>query len=108
MSLLPLAADIVSNALSAGVNPADRKVKNADEAREAAKQFEAFFMTQMLEQMFKDIPVDGPFGGGYGEGVFRSFLLKEYAQVLTDAGGIGIADMVTRELLNLQEKIDGS
>ncbi len=103
MTPLPVNAESVSNALSAGVNPAERKVRNVEEAREAAKEFEAFFMTQMLEQMFKDIPVDGPFGGGYGEGVFRSFLLKEYADVLTNAGGIGIADMVTRELLNLQE-----
>lgn len=103
MTPLPVTAETARNALTAGVNPAERKVQNAAEAKEAATEFEAFFMTQMLEQMFKDIPVDGPFGGGYGEGVFRSFLLKEYAQVLTKAGGIGIADMVNRELLNLQE-----
>ena len=100
---LPFNAETARAALANGAVPNQRKVTNAADARAAAEEFEAFFLTQMLEQMYKDIPVDGPFGGGYGEGVYRSFLLKEYGQVLTKAGGIGIADAVSRELLRLQE-----
>ncbi len=102
--LLPVNADAASSALTAGAAPHQRKVTTAAEARAVAQEFEAFFITQMLEQMYKDIPVDGPFGGGYGEGVFRSFLLKEYGDVLTKAGGFGIAEAVSRELLALQEE----
>ena len=103
MSALPLSAQTAGNLLANGAAPPTRKVAGADDAQNAAKEFEAFFISQMLEQMFKDVPVDGPFGGGYGEGVYRSFLLKEYGQAITKAGGVGIADAVSRELLKLQE-----
>jgi Rod binding domain-containing protein len=79
--------------------------KGADEAaaRKAGRDFEAFFVTQMLEHMFKGIPTDGFFGGGQAEGIYRSLLLQNYGQAISERGGIGIADMVTREMLKHQE-----
>lgn len=103
MSPLPLGAQSAGNLLANGTAPAPHKTKSPAQARAAAEDFESFFVTQMLEQMFKGIPVDGPFGGGYGEGVYRSFLLQEYGKAITRAGGVGIADAVTRELLTAQE-----
>jgi Rod binding domain-containing protein len=43
------------------------------------------------------------FGGGQGEKVFRSLLFQEYGKQTAKAGGIGIADMVQKEILRLQE-----
>ena len=73
------------------------------EQRAAAVEFEQFFIAQMLEHMFAGISTDGPFGGGNGESIFRSLLNTEYAKNISRAGGIGIADVVQREILRLQE-----
>jgi Rod binding domain-containing protein len=43
------------------------------------------------------------FGGGEAENMFRSFLLQEYGKTVAKAGGVGISDMVQRQLLELQE-----
>lgn len=69
----------------------------------AAQDFEAEFLSQMLESMFKGIKTDGPFGGGHAEEMMRSFMLQEYGKVMAASGGVGIADAVKRELLHAQE-----
>ena len=53
--------------------------------------------------MFAGISTDGRFGGGSAEGVYRDLLNQEYARVLSRSGGIGVADVVYREILKLQE-----
>ena len=53
--------------------------------------------------MFQGVKTDGPFGGGQGEEMMRSFLVDEYAKQIVDQGGFGLAENVTRELLNMQE-----
>ncbi|MBI1239829.1 MAG: chemotaxis protein [Alphaproteobacteria bacterium] len=77
--------------------------KTRAEAKSAAEDFEAVFITQMLEQMWAGVPTDGPFGGGHSEGVFRSFMLQEYGKSIARSGGIGLADNVYREILARQE-----
>jgi peptidoglycan hydrolase FlgJ len=75
----------------------------AAKARSAAEEFESLFLSQMLEIMFSQISTEPPFGGGKGEEVFRSMLVGEYANGLSQKGGIGISDAVYREILSLQE-----
>jgi len=104
MADLPASSALVAQSLSGGAGPKPVAGRTPEDARKAGEEFEAFFMTQMLEHMFKGIPTDGYFGGGYGEGVYRSVMLQEYGRVLGKAGGIGIGDMVARELMRLQEK----
>jgi len=53
--------------------------------------------------MFQGVDTDPMFGGGEGESIFRSFLVQEYGKQVARTGGIGIADMVQRQLLQLQE-----
>lgn len=72
-------------------------------ARKTADEFEAMFLTQMLEHMSSGIKTDGPFGGGQGEAMFRSLMNQEYADMLSKRGGVGIADHVYRQILALQE-----
>lgn len=72
-------------------------------AWEAAQQFESQFLTSMLQPMFETVEVDEQFGGGHGEGMFRSLLVDQYAQQMTRSGGVGIAQSVYREILKLQE-----
>ncbi len=70
---------------------------------QAAQQFEAVFLTQMLQPMFQGIKSDGLFGGGQGEEMFRSVLLDEYGKLMAERGGIGIAGAMKADLLKLQE-----
>ena len=74
-----------------------------EKAREAAVEFEGFFIASALESMFSGIETDGLFGGGHGEQVFRSMLLQEYGKSIAERGGLGIADAVQREIIRVQE-----
>lgn len=73
------------------------------EVRQAAEDFESFFIAQMVGTLFSNIKTDGPFGGGFGETIYRSMLADEYGKVMARRGGVGIADAVEREILKLQE-----
>jgi flagellar protein FlgJ len=72
-------------------------------AKAAAQDFEAFFVTHSFEDMFADMSSDPLFGGGEGEEMFKSLLLQEYGKQVAKAGGIGVSDMVQKQLLQLQE-----
>ena len=72
-------------------------------ARKAAEEFEAVFLTTMLEGMFAGLKTDPPFGGGPSEKTYRSLLVTEYAREMSQNGGIGLADQITRDLIALQE-----
>lgn len=68
-----------------------------------AEQFEAFFLSSIMENLFTGVGTDTLFGGGPSEGVYRSMLLQEYGKVAARGGGIGVADAVRREMLRMQE-----
>lgn len=70
--------------------------------REAAEQFEAQFLSVMLQPMFEGTEPGGMFGGGPGEQMFRSLMTEAMGKQMTKAGGIGLADTVQREILKLQ------
>jgi peptidoglycan hydrolase FlgJ len=74
-------------------------------AKQVSQDFESVFLSQMLGSMFDGISTDGPFGGGQGEAMFRSLMVDEYAKSMAGQGGIGLANSVTKELLQLQEKV---
>lgn len=92
-----------SNAIASGSAPKPRANANLESVKATAQDFEAFFVSQILESMFAGIKTDGPFGGGQGEMVFRSLMLQEYGKVLAERGGFGLADGVVRDMLKLQE-----
>ena len=70
---------------------------------EAAQDFEAVFLGEMIKPMFDGIKVDDNFGGGRGEEVFSGLLVEEYGKTMARAGGIGIASFVREELIRQQE-----
>jgi flagellar protein FlgJ len=76
---------------------------SAAQTRQAAQDFEAVFLSQMLAPMFDGLGEDGYFGGGAGENVYRSMLVEQYGKSLAQAGGFGLADQVQKEILRLQE-----
>lgn len=96
------AFDSVTQSLANRASPLEGRGTNGD-ARKAAESFEAFFISQMLSDMFAGVDTDPLFGGGHGETIFRSLMIDEYGKSLAKTGGIGIADNVMREIIRLQE-----
>ena len=78
---------------------------NRQKAEESAQDFEAFFLSRMLESMYESVSTDGFFGGGQAEKIYRSFLLDEYGKEMAQVGGIGVKDYVLQAILDMQESI---
>ncbi len=79
------------------------KALNLEQAREAAQDFEAFFLSKMTESMFEGISTDGLFGGGNSEKIYRSMLINEYGKVMARTGSVGVAGYVMDSILKMQE-----
>lgn len=71
--------------------------------REKAEDFESFYLGQMLQPMFANIEAAEPFNGGPSNKIWKSMMVDEIGKELTKSGGIGIADVVMRELIAMQE-----
>ena len=69
----------------------------------AAKEFEQVYLSQMLSHIVKPSDMPKPYGAGHAEKMFHSLLVDAYAKEISDAGGIGIAEQISRELLTMQE-----
>ena len=99
-------------ATQANAGKSTKALKEAAKARElekieaTAQEFEAVFIAEMMKPMFEGIQAEAPFGGGKGEEVFRGMLLQEYGKIVSQTGGIGIADQVKEQMIRLQEQID--
>ncbi len=78
---------------------------NMQRIEETARDFEAMFMSEMMKPMFESIKTEAPFGGGKGEEIFRSFLRDEYGKMVSISnGGLGVAELVKQQLIELQSK----
>ena len=82
-----------------------KPVINQQKAEESAQDFEAFFLSRMLESMYEGVSTDGFFGGGQAEKIYRSLLLDEYGKEMAKLGGIGVKDYVLQAILDMQESM---
>lgn len=78
--------------------------QKAEEAKlnAVAEDFEAMFMSQMMQPMFEGIKPNAMFGGGKTEEVFTGMMIQEYGKMMAETGQLGIADQVKRSLIELQ------
>ncbi len=86
-----------------------QQARSVEQARKVAQDFEAMFVSQMMQHMFSGLDeTGGYFGGGHAEAMFRPMLVDEYSKMLTKRpGGIGLADQVMASLLQSQEQAQG-
>ncbi|KAF0674640.1 rod-binding protein [Profundibacterium mesophilum] len=66
--------------------------RESDESR-TAREFEAVFLTQAVEQMMSNVDI-GSFGGGDAEKTWRGFLARAVADEIAAQGRTGIAQSV--------------
>jgi len=71
-------------------------------AENAAKDFEAVFIAQMLAPLFNSISTPEIAGGGKSEEFFKSLLQESYAKAMAERGGFGVADHVKSALISIQ------
>lgn len=101
-------SDLISSAaIAAPPQPATAMPAPGDQAkreaiRQTAQKFETQFLSIMLQQMFSGTETSAPFGGGPGESMFRSFMTEAMAKQMSRTGGVGVADVVNREMLKMQ------
>lgn len=96
-----VSSDAVLNQAKNALN--DRKAK---EVENAASDFEAMFLSEMLSHMFETTGVDPMFGGGEQEELWRGMMVQEFGKNIAMSGGIGLADTVKAQMLKLQEAAD--
>lgn len=76
---------------------------NQQKIKAAGDEFEAVYLSQMMDLMFSKIETDPMFGGGKGEEVFRSMMMVEYGRNMVKAGGVGLSASIQQQLLKYQE-----
>lgn len=79
------------------------KTKDVDKA---AQEFEAMFMSQMLNIMFDSVDTDKMFGGGNAEKIYKSMIVDQYSSIMSKSNSLGISDQIKASMLKLQEAKD--
>jgi len=69
--------------------------KDEKELREACQDFESIFVNMLLKEMRKSVPSSS---SSYAENTFTEMLDEELANEMSKGGGIGIADMMYKQL----------
>jgi Rod binding domain-containing protein len=70
-------------------------------AKDAAEEFEAIFLSQMLATMTQELGGAGGVAGG--DEVYHDMFTQEVAKMISRSGGIGVADTILKEMLKAQE-----
>jgi flagellar protein FlgJ len=69
-----------------------------------AKDYEGVFLNTLTKEMFSSIKSDDAnTGGGFAEDTWRGMQAEQFANILADQGGIGLAQSLMPTLLSLQE-----
>lgn len=74
-----------------------RTPEATDPMKTAAKEFEAVFLSQVMDEMLKTVNM-GSLGGGFAEDTWRTFLAQAYADELAEQGTTGIAQSVEKNI----------
>lgn len=72
--------------------------KRDKELKEACEGFEAMFLNMMYRQMRATVPEDPLFGESHGQKIFQDMRDDELMKKVAAGGGIGIADMMYKQL----------
>ena len=75
-----------------------QKGENAAALREAAKEFEALFLSYMLKVMRESIEDSGLTDDGLGKDIYTELFDQELARSLAGSGALGIGDLLLRKL----------
>lgn len=72
-----------------------------DQLMSRAEDLEATFLSEMLAHSGLGKMQDS-FGGGHGEEQFASFLRQEQARLITQNGGLGLAELIFNSMVEAE------
>jgi flagellar protein FlgJ len=72
--------------------------KDEAKLKQACRDFEAIFISDMMKKMRKTVPESGLISGGRAEEIFRDMRDDEISKDMSKSGGIGLSDMLYNEL----------
>lgn len=72
-----------------------------DQLMSKAEELEATFLAEMLAHSGLG-EMQGAFGGGQGEAQFASFLRQEQARLITENGGMGLAELIFNSMVEAE------
>ena len=70
----------------------------AAEVDKAARDFEALLLHQMVKSMWRTVPSNGMLSGSKEEELYRDMLNEALATSISEGQGIGIRDLVVKEM----------
>ncbi len=75
-------------------NPAKERARLTS----AAKEFEQIMVEFMVQAMRKNVPESPLFPHNNGQEIFNEMLDSQYARLMVERGGLGLAKMMVRQL----------
>lgn len=75
-----------------------RKSTSQKALQDAAEQFEAIFLYQLMEQMRRTVPESDLFGNRRAENIFQSMLDQEIASNISQGQSVGLAKMIYEQM----------
>ena len=92
--------------LSQAMSNAPKKVPGRDpqKLKELAQQFEAIYLQQIFKEMRNTVPNDGLIERSNADDVYTQLQDAEAAQKMAEQGGIGLADLMLKQLLDEDPK----
>ncbi|MDT8903772.1 rod-binding protein [Anaeroselena agilis] len=86
--------------------PTGRDAKEDAKLKAACTEMEAVFLNLLLKEMRKAVPKGGLVGNSSQEDIMRSLLDSELTKNMAQSGGVGLADMLYRQLSPKDAVID--
>lgn len=85
-------------------NMREKEALNANQKMEkAAKEFESFYVYQMLQETQPKVDLDNDFMGGEVEQTFRPILNQYLADEIVEAGGVGLKENIIKQMQKYEE-----
>lgn len=75
-----------------------QKEKDDKKLLEACKNLESVFVNMMFKQMQSTVQKTGLMDGGFGEEIYNDMLLDKYAEEATKGSGLGLAQVMYKQL----------
>ena len=95
-------APVSHTALVSGLGP-QAPIPSQNPA-EAAKQFEALLVQEMLKSMWQTVPKGELISGSNEEQTYRDMFTEQLSQRISEGKGLGIKEVIQRDIEKLDKK----
>jgi len=94
----------IGDTLGAQVKNLNSKTPLTKQHEEAAQQFEALLVKQMLDSMWSTVPKGGIVSGSNEESLYRDMFNEALSNSISEGRGIGIKDVILKDFNRFNKK----